>query len=396
MPMRTGLRYRLRPPCPAGQTPAWPTAAGDRLRLLPGFLRMEEGAPRRGVTPRVIAAQVCEALNRSGAKYLVIGGVACILHGYARTTEDVDILIERTEANAGRVLAALARVGYGFASEWAPAEILKRPITVIGDDPAVDVFTVAWKVKYEQAAPRTPRARPRARRPPVGRVTASAPPGPPCASWRRWPARRPPRSRCGPRSVAAAGSRGATPRAGALPAAGRPSRRSGTPPRRPIPGSAARSGTAPRLPSPRRSPTRARWASRACALPRHRARRRAAGRPPPRPRRRRGAGRARGDPDRDNARAGLRAPHPHPAGRETAARVRRSASSPPCWSLTPSRSNRRAPWRCVQTDRPSVTPTVGVWPVDQAPLADPGTPVARRPHGTAFQGTVDPGVYLDV
>src|SRR5437762_7340146 len=28
------------------------------------------------------------------------------------------------------------------------------PITVIGDDPAVDVFTVAWKVKYEQAAPR--------------------------------------------------------------------------------------------------------------------------------------------------------------------------------------------------------------------------------------------------
>ncbi len=115
---------------------------------------MEEGTPRRGVTPQVIAAQVCAALNRSGAKYLVIGGVACILHGYARTTEDVDILIERTEANAGRVLKALARVGYGFAAEWAAAEILKRPITVIGDDPAVDVFTVAWKVKYEQAAPR--------------------------------------------------------------------------------------------------------------------------------------------------------------------------------------------------------------------------------------------------
>src|SRR5439155_559778 len=56
--------------------------------------------------------------------------------------------------SGGAAPAALARVGYGFASEWAPAEILKRPITVIGDDPAVDVFTVAWKVKYEQAAPR--------------------------------------------------------------------------------------------------------------------------------------------------------------------------------------------------------------------------------------------------
>lgn len=115
---------------------------------------MEEGTPRRGVTPRAVAAQVCGALNRSQAKYLVIGGVACILHGHARATEDVDILIERTEANAARVLAALARVGYGFAAEWTAAEILKRPITVIGDDPAVDVFTVAWKVKYEQAAPR--------------------------------------------------------------------------------------------------------------------------------------------------------------------------------------------------------------------------------------------------
>src|SRR5437763_3073069 len=144
-----------RSPRPAGSAPGWPAAAGNRIRLLRGLLRMEEGAPRRGVTPRIIAAQVCEALNRAGAKYLVIGGVACILHGYARTTEDVDILIERTETNAGRVLKALARVGYGFAAEWAAAEILKRPITVIGDDPAVDVFTVAWKVKYEQAAARS-------------------------------------------------------------------------------------------------------------------------------------------------------------------------------------------------------------------------------------------------
>jgi hypothetical protein len=116
---------------------------------------MEEGAPRRGVTPQAIAAQVCEALNRSQAKYLVIGGIACILHGYVRATTDVDVLIERTLTNAERVLEALATVGYGFAREWAAAEILKRPITVIGDDPAVDVFTVAWKVKYEQAVKRS-------------------------------------------------------------------------------------------------------------------------------------------------------------------------------------------------------------------------------------------------
>jgi predicted nucleotidyltransferase len=116
---------------------------------------MEEGAPRRGVSPAELAAQVCDALNRSGVKYLVIGGIACALHGYIRATSDVDVLIERTLPNAERVLEALASLGWGFAREWSPQEILARPITVIGDDPAVDIFTVAWNVKYEGALARS-------------------------------------------------------------------------------------------------------------------------------------------------------------------------------------------------------------------------------------------------
>ncbi len=116
---------------------------------------MEEDAARRGVRPKARAAQVCAALNDTGSNYLVIGGVACILHGYVRATTDVDILIERTRANAEHVLKALEGVGYGFAREWTAEEILKRPVTVIGDDPAVDVFTVAWSVKYEQAVARS-------------------------------------------------------------------------------------------------------------------------------------------------------------------------------------------------------------------------------------------------
>ena len=49
----------------------------------------EEPADRR-----LIAARVCAELNSSGAKYLVIGGFACALHGYVRATTDVDILID--------------------------------------------------------------------------------------------------------------------------------------------------------------------------------------------------------------------------------------------------------------------------------------------------------------
>ena len=78
-----------------------------------------------------------------------------MLHGYVRATIDLDILIERTKDNAERVLEALSTIGYGFARELTPEEILGRPVFIIGDDPQVDIFTVAWSVRYEQAIARS-------------------------------------------------------------------------------------------------------------------------------------------------------------------------------------------------------------------------------------------------
>lgn len=31
-----------------------------------------------------------------------------------------------------------------------------KPVTIIGDDPRVDLLTVAWSVRYDEAAPRAP------------------------------------------------------------------------------------------------------------------------------------------------------------------------------------------------------------------------------------------------
>ncbi len=112
---------------------------------------MEASPPGRGSRPELTAAELGGALNREGARYLIIGGIACILHGHVRATTDMDILIARTRENAERVLEALAQVGYGFAREWLPEEILRKPVTIIGDNPAVDIFTLAWSVNYEDA-----------------------------------------------------------------------------------------------------------------------------------------------------------------------------------------------------------------------------------------------------
>jgi predicted nucleotidyltransferase len=56
--------------------------------------------------------RVFEALNHSGARYVVVGGVAVNLHGFQRLTQDLDLVIELTEDGSSRALQALASLGY--------------------------------------------------------------------------------------------------------------------------------------------------------------------------------------------------------------------------------------------------------------------------------------------
>jgi hypothetical protein len=98
-------------------------------------------------------AAVCSRLNEAGANYVVVGATALQLWGSARATRDIDILIEPTVENARRVLSGLSHVGLGLAREWLAEEIIKKPVTVIGDSPRVDILTVAWSVLYSHARP---------------------------------------------------------------------------------------------------------------------------------------------------------------------------------------------------------------------------------------------------
>jgi predicted nucleotidyltransferase len=102
--------------------------------------------------PQTRLARVCAALNRHGARYVVFGAAALQLWGSARATRDIDILIEPTAENARRVLAALAELGLGLAREWLAEDVARRPVTVVGDTPRVDILTVAWSVRYGEAA----------------------------------------------------------------------------------------------------------------------------------------------------------------------------------------------------------------------------------------------------
>jgi hypothetical protein len=100
---------------------------------------------------------VCRLLNAAKVRYVVIGGFAMALHGAVRATKDVDVLIEATLENARRALEALGGLRFGIARELDPAEVAAKPLTIIGDDPRVDLITLAWSVRYADAAPRMQR-----------------------------------------------------------------------------------------------------------------------------------------------------------------------------------------------------------------------------------------------
>jgi uncharacterized nucleotidyltransferase DUF6036 len=102
---------------------------------------------------------VCRLLNQADVRYVIVGGFALALHGVVRATKDVDVLIEATVDNARRALKALQGLTYGIARELNPAEVVARPITIIGDDPRVDLLTLAWSVRYADAEPRMLRVR---------------------------------------------------------------------------------------------------------------------------------------------------------------------------------------------------------------------------------------------
>ena len=84
-------------------------------------------------------------------KYVIIGGIAAVLHGVPRATFHLDILIDPTPENACNLLAALEKAGLGTAALTSEAELLANEITVFQDRVRIDVQTSTTGLQFEIA-----------------------------------------------------------------------------------------------------------------------------------------------------------------------------------------------------------------------------------------------------
>jgi hypothetical protein len=94
---------------------------------------------------------VFRSFQQHDVKYVVIGGIAAILHGVPRTTFDLDILIEATPDNTKRMLDALLDAGVGSASLTTVEDLLANEITIFKDRVRLDVQTSTPGIRFADA-----------------------------------------------------------------------------------------------------------------------------------------------------------------------------------------------------------------------------------------------------
>lgn len=97
-------------------------------------------------------AEFLQCMTSRRARFLVVGAHALAAHGRPRYTGDLDVLIDRTPANAERVLRALADFGFGSVALSAKELTIQGRVVQLGFPPVrIDVLTSISGVSFRRA-----------------------------------------------------------------------------------------------------------------------------------------------------------------------------------------------------------------------------------------------------
>src|SRR5438874_3898833 len=90
--------------------------------------------------------------NQYNVKYLVIGGYAVSIHGYPRSTKDMDICIEISEENAEKMINVINDFGFGSLQLKKEDFLKEHYITQLGFEPIrIDILNDLDGVSFSEA-----------------------------------------------------------------------------------------------------------------------------------------------------------------------------------------------------------------------------------------------------
>ena len=96
--------------------------------------------------------RICRALNDAAARYIIIGGFAVIAHGGARTTKDIDLLVDASPENVARVKRALRILEDHAVDDVADTDVARYAVVRVADEIVVDLMALACGIDYNDAA----------------------------------------------------------------------------------------------------------------------------------------------------------------------------------------------------------------------------------------------------
>lgn len=96
--------------------------------------------------------RICRSLDEAGARYVLIGGFAVILHGGERTTKDIDLLVDPAPENVERIKRALSILEDDAAHDIDARDLEKYTVVRVADEVMVDLLAAACGVTWAEAA----------------------------------------------------------------------------------------------------------------------------------------------------------------------------------------------------------------------------------------------------
>ncbi|KAA5533411.1 hypothetical protein F0919_12785 [Taibaiella lutea] len=90
--------------------------------------------------------------NKHGVQYLVIGGYAVSIHGYPRSTKDLDVCIKISDTNATAMVQVMEEFGFG-SLKLSKEDFLKNDfVTQLGIEPVrIDILNDLQGVNFDEA-----------------------------------------------------------------------------------------------------------------------------------------------------------------------------------------------------------------------------------------------------
>jgi hypothetical protein len=92
-----------------------------------------------------------KSFNSNGVEYLLIGGYALNIHGYVRTTNDMDVWVRVSSDNAARIDRALREFGFTGSSLRPDLFLVHNNIVRMGVPPLrIEILTSISGVDFDE------------------------------------------------------------------------------------------------------------------------------------------------------------------------------------------------------------------------------------------------------